>query len=247
MIRLLREQCGQARTCPRMYRKDQATLIANGPEVTDPADLARVRGDGQSAEEKAIYLPIEFGAEFGVEMGVDDLGAFIDDHFTSDLFRLETLPRYLVDSDEGDYQRYLSGGEGPANNAEWLELLQRDTAAGRHSRRLRIFDDEPTDYERFEAEWCYVPNSRAGEDIRVMQASGTEHPRDLGDFYVVDGEHVLRMNYDSEGRFEGAVQVPAAHSSVYRALAELLWNAAEPFASWWATHPEFRRASRSAA
>jgi hypothetical protein len=37
----------------------------------------------------------------------DQLGEFIDEHFRSDLFRLETRTAYSVDSDGEDYSRYL--------------------------------------------------------------------------------------------------------------------------------------------
>ncbi len=47
-------------------------------------------------------------------MNEDQLGEFIDQHFTRDLFRLETRERYNVESDGEDLRRYLRGESNPA-------------------------------------------------------------------------------------------------------------------------------------
>lgn len=167
------------------------------------------------------------------------LGEFVARHHTRDLFRLETLPRYTSDSDGDDFRRYLRGE--PAPNAEartpWLDRLRADVEAGRHWRKVHLAHQPITDYERYEFEWGFAFNVTGGEQIRIGQP--TAALEQVGDFFVLDHEYVVRSRYDSDGRFVHAyiLDDPAP----FIAVADLLWDQAEDFNTWWARHPELHR------
>jgi hypothetical protein len=182
----------------------------------------------------------------------DQLGEFIDEHFRSDLFRLETRTAYSVDSDGEDYSRYLRGEAEPSapGKAEWLEHVRRERESGLISRRVNVLRAPLSEYQRYECEWGYTYLVEAGEDVRILDLTnapeGSEVLREIGDFFLIDGRQALRMIYSDDDEFVGAEIVDAGQMSKYKSVADAAWTLAEPFAEWWAAHPEHHR-GRSAA
>jgi hypothetical protein len=99
------------------------------------------------------------------------LGDYIDAHFTSTLFRLETLSHYDVGSDGGDLTRYLAGEPGPdmTRKGAWMDRIHSEVDRGLRTYRVHVVDGPPSDYLRFEFEWGYVHNAVAGEHIRILR------------------------------------------------------------------------------
>jgi hypothetical protein len=54
------------------------------------------------------------------------------------------------------------------------------------------------------------------------------------------------MHYDGRGRYIGAEAAEPAELAHYRRARDAAWRAAEPFAAWWAAHPQYHRAARVA-
>lgn len=173
------------------------------------------------------------------------LGAFVAEHHHQDLFRLETLSRYLSDSDGDDFGRYLRGEPEPSSEAKgpWRDRLRSDTEAGRRWRKVHLVGSPITDYERYEFEWGFAYNVTAGEQIRIGELSPAL--RRVGDYFVLDHHHVIRSHYDGDGRFVGATV--ADDPAPFIALADLLWERAQDFSTWWDQHQEYHRGSGSAA
>jgi hypothetical protein len=165
--------------------------------------------------------------------------------FRRRLFRMETLPAYIVDSDGGDFDRWLAGEPDPTweRKQRWLDVLRAEHAAGKVSGRVRILSEHLTDYERYACEWGYALNSTAGEDIRVLHRGEHHIPPGVieRDFWVVDDDQAVLMHYDEFGRFEGAEVLPAVGLEVWHDARDAAWAAAEPFGQWWARHPELHR------
>lgn len=164
---------------------------------------------------------------------------------TTDLFRYETLPAYEVASDGSDYKRWLDGDDEPTweRKQPWLDTLRAWADAGKIRRRVRIIHDPITPYERYACDWGYALNAAAGEAIRVIDLAQQELPADLDglvDFWLVDGQQVVLMDYADDGQFLGA-RVLDEGEDRYQAAAEWLWNAGTDFGPWWEAHPEFRR------
>lgn len=180
------------------------------------------------------------------------LSAYLGERHIRDLFRLETLAHYDAASDDEDYRRYLRGEPSPnaAGKEAWLGRLRADTAEGRGWRRVHVLQMPLSDYLRYECEWGYTYNVNAGEDVRILDLSsapaGAEILLGVGDLFLIDGGQAVRMDYDGNGRFRGAVPVDQAMLPSIRSLTEAAWTLAEPFTAWWDRHPEHHRAGRVA-
>jgi hypothetical protein len=85
-----------------------------------------------------------------------------------------------------------------------------------------------------------VPNSAAGEQVRIAEL--TPALAQVGDFFVFDGKYVVRSHYDETGRFVHAGVIDdSASAAPFLAIAELLWNQATNFSTWWDAHPRYHR------
>lgn len=177
------------------------------------------------------------------ECGLDE---FFAANFHRTAFRLEVRDNYAVASDGGDFARYLAGEDLPdaARKNAWLDELRADTAAGKRWQWVHVVRGPLSDYLRYAFEWGYAINIRAGADVCVIDLA--EQPRPAGipdeDFWLLDDEAVLIMHYDDQGRFLGAEPAVQAELPRYRHARDVAWKAAEPFAGYWARHPDFHRA-----
>jgi hypothetical protein len=142
--------------------------------------------------------------------------------FTTSAFRLEALPVYRVD-EEVDAIKYFQehGAVPPETNADWAALIAAARDAGKSFKRLRLFGEELSDYERFEVA-VYPAGIEAGEEIRV----GLRPDPVPADFWLFDGLWFAEMHYGPDGSFEG--------SAVRRATASDLKIANE----WLAVHAD---------
>lgn len=239
-LRLRGGPCGNGINCPAIDRREDG-----GFEVTG----ARVERPGLPAHEATVLVPDALLPEL-TNLEVHDLAGFLSERHTSDLLRVQTLDRYDVGSDDEDFRRYLDGAPEPtaAGKDQWLGKLRTDTAAGRAWRNVHVVDGPLNAYLRYQFEWCYTCNVGAGQDVRVLDL--TAHPAaaavlSVGDFFIVEGREVVRLRYDA-GRYLGAVAVSVDAAQSFAALAEMAWQLATPFSSWWAAHPQYHRATRAA-
>jgi hypothetical protein len=196
--------------------------------------------------EGVVLVPPSLLREVREVLTLDQLGEFVAKRHSRDLFRLETLPFYNAGSDEDDFRRYLRGDPAPISKAKrpWLDRIQADVTAGRAWRRVHAVTHPLSDYVRYECEWGYVPNTAAGEQVRITEL--TPALAQVGDFFVLDGEHVVRSRYDSDCRFACAEVIHPGSATPLVALAELLWHQATDFATWWEAHPRYHRDTMTA-
>lgn len=159
-----------------------------------------------------------------------------------DLFRMETLDRYAVPTDGGDFTRYLAGEAepDPVRKGAWRERLLAERERGLFRRRVHVIHEPLSDYLRFELEWGHRLNTDI-EDIRVLPLADPPGERGWHDFYMVDDRDVLAMTYDEDGQFEGALPVPVSEARLYRLIRDAAWEAAVPFMTWWDGHPQYHR------
>jgi hypothetical protein len=172
-----------------------------------------------------------------------ELGTLLD-QAQRELFRLEVLDAYDVATDGGDFARYVAGERGPdpARKGPWLQRLREDAARGLHNSRVHVVRSPLNDYLRYEMEWGYLPNSEAGEDIRILDLAETSAPRlPDHDFWLMDRNTAVIMRYDDAGRFLGAHVAPRRRLWSYQRAAEMAWDAAVPFGHYWAAHPGYQR------
>lgn len=121
---------------------------------------------------------------------------------STDLFRLEAQPTYLVEQEADDLDAWRRGDRTlltPETNA-WLAHIRDTTAAGARWSRVRILDYPLSDYSEFELHG-YQANQRAGEQIYVADRAWSPELNDLReDFWIFD-ETVVGMIYDEDGHF----------------------------------------------
>lgn len=178
-----------------------------------------------------------------------ELGRYIDDRLTRSAFRLEVLNHYDVASDGDDYRRFLAGeiAPTPERKSPWLRRLQQDAADGIVNHRVHVLRRPLTDYLRYEAEWGYAYNAVAGEDIRILDVTEQRTPAGLvdHDFWLIDDQHAIRMHYSDSGQFVGFEPAPQLLNDYQRAR-DVAVASAEPFALWWANHPNEHRGIHAA-
>lgn len=185
---------------------------------------------------------------------IAELGEIISSGRRS-LFRLETLDRYEVPIDGSDLSVYLADGEQPHNPEKlaWQEHLRAERAAGIWRHRVHLIDTTHglNGYLRYECEWGYTATTAAGEDVRILDLPRARRPAELieidHDFWLIDGERVLRMHYNPDATFQGAEMLPTDRTPRYQAARNVAWSMAEGFGSWWAAHPQYHRANQPVA
>ena len=170
-----------------------------------------------------------------------ELGEYIDQHFASTLFRLETLDEYDVGTEQEDFLRYLAGQSAPTST--WPDVIRGEVARGLHTYRVHLLQSPLTDYLRYECEWGYVYNSEAGEHIRIIDTAEQPKPEAVPyeDFWLIGDEHLLLMHYHSDGKFLGASIGAPRLIPRYIAAREAAWSAGIDFTDYWRQHPQYHR------
>ncbi len=144
--------------------------------------------------------------------------------FRHTAYRLETRQVYDVSYEIEPYRAFLSGQPRPRDEAKnaWTAMLRESAAAGKTVQRVRLLDEPPSDYSRYELEWSYPPNVEAGEDIRILPArlaTGDRAPlRILKDYWLFDSHDLWVMEYDRNGTFRSIEQVSDPRMIVARAF-----------------------------
>lgn len=169
------------------------------------------------------------------------LGEYIEQHFTSTLFRLECRDHYDVRHEDEDFRRYLAGHAAPTST--WPEVIRSEVARGLHTYRVHIVSPPLSDYLRYEFEWSYTANADAGEHIRILDTSEQHKPAAVGgeDFWLIGDEHLLVMHYSPAGEFVGASIGDEQQLPRYIAARDAAWSAATDFTDYWRRHPQYHR------
>lgn len=124
--------------------------------------------------------------------------------FRRSAFRLETRAVYALTYERADFEQFLAGNPVPPPELDWwrpwLEEIARLTAEGKTVGRVRVTDEPPTDYQRWEM-WAARWHSQAGEQIGYMPRSAAER---VGlplahDWWLLDDERVIAMWFTSTG------------------------------------------------
>ena len=163
--------------------------------------------------------------------------AFFDSYQRS-AFRLETLPVYAMPDEEDEFRRFLAGERPPADlHYSWLDRVARFRETGRIIQRVHIVTRPLSDYLRYEFEWAYAFNVRAGEDIRILDLTDREDPGVPDeDFWMFDEEKVVRMMYRPDGSQIGRELLDAPEIERYIAYRDAALADAVPFEEYWQGH-----------
>ena len=130
--------------------------------------------------------------------------------FRRSAFRFETRSHYALGYEQVDYEDFLAGTPVPPPQVNWwqpwLEQIQRLTGEGKTISRVRVVDEPPSDYQRWEL-WAAPWHTKAGERIQYMPRSRARHlGLPLGnDWWLLDGERVIRMWFTDEDEIDRKV------------------------------------------
>ncbi|MFZ0119204.1 MAG: DUF6879 family protein [Pseudonocardiaceae bacterium] len=174
-----------------------------------------------------------------------------DDYFElarTDIFRLETLQTYGNSGEDAALAAFEAGEPHliTPGKREWIALVTERTAAGCTMHRVHVVTEPITDYLRFELNWGYAPNDKAGERIGIIPVPpGEPWPTELPertDFWLFDLTVLYVLRYDQNGAWHSTEQVtePGAIEQARR-WREAALRLAVPWRDYVAAHPAMAR------
>lgn len=137
-----------------------------------------------------------------------------DDEFAEQLrtfdhtaFRLELQPAYSEPSEHDTVAKFLAGDPEPPTDvpglSAWFQQINELTQQGKRVERVRVHDEPPTDYQRWER-WIGRWNVEAGERISYLTR---EKAHEIGllpaagdvDWWLLDSTRLILMRFDEVG------------------------------------------------
>jgi hypothetical protein len=122
-------------------------------------------------------------------------------------FRLELQRSYAEPHEAPQFAAFLQGHPQPELDdpdlREWYGSVAEHTARGARMTRVRVQEDPPTDYQRFERhldQWNiaagevmrYMTRQRAHE-VGLLPAAGTD------DWWLIDSARLIVLRYEGDG------------------------------------------------
>jgi len=143
----------------------------------------------------------------GEQLTGDDFNSLFR-YFTRTAVRLEVQPVYAVTDERESVEEFLAGEPRPVTvfpfYAAWLDQIRRLTAEGKGVERVRVLDEPPTDYQRWEI-WSGQFNIAAGEVILYLPRSRAVEVGlpVVDDWWLFDSLRVARMQFAENGEPRG--------------------------------------------
>ncbi|MEV0428298.1 DUF6879 family protein [Micromonospora sp. NPDC050495] len=126
-------------------------------------------------------------------------------------FKLEVRRSYGLPSEDEPFQKFLTGQDpGIEWLRSWLDLMKAQTSTGKRVERVRVIDEPPSDYLRFEI--SVTPhNLEAGEDIRyLVRDRAAELALPQYDFWLFDSRVVALLHFTDDDQFVGFTTIEDA-------------------------------------
>lgn len=124
------------------------------------------------------------------------------DSFERTAWRFEAQATYTMPAEAENLARFLRGEPKPqGHNARWHERVRAYVETGRTVGRVRVVRQPLTDYQRYQFAWGIPGNIQAGEDIRVLDATGDSFglPLTGQDWWMFDASRVVHLNFRPDG------------------------------------------------
>jgi hypothetical protein len=139
----------------------------------------------------------------GEQLTGDDFNSLFR-YFTRTAFRLEVQPVYSVTEERESVEEFLAGKPRAVTEfpfyAAWLDQIRKLTTEGKRVERVRVLDEPPTDYQRWEM-WSGQFNVDAGEVIRYLPRSRAAEVGlpTVDDWWLFDSIRLARMRFTKDG------------------------------------------------
>ncbi|MER7927047.1 DUF6879 family protein [Streptomyces sp. NPDC096057] len=208
--------------CPALHTDvDSGEIIVQGPPLTDPDDLARLKHFGP--DDMAVVVPAELLVNHGPKelhrvprtIDLDEFGKLFRT-FEHTAWRLETRRGYASDREDETYSEFVETGRITLDyDDDWSRNIRRQVLAGKTIGRVRIVDEPPTEGQLFLL--ADSPrNTAAGEDIRCLPRSEADaRLLPAEDFWIFDSRMVARLNFDDQDVFHD-VEITTEPAEVLR-------------------------------
>lgn len=127
--------------------------------------------------------------------------------FDHAMFRLELQREYIEPIETETVARFRAGRPQDPTELDfmrtWYAHIRAATAQGKTVERVRVHDEPPTTYQRWER-WIGAWNAAAGERLRYMTR---RKARDIGllpaagtvDWWLIDDTRIILMHFDDLG------------------------------------------------
>lgn len=161
-----------------------------------------------------------------------------------DIFRMEVLPEYRVDSEKPQFRAYMAGEPYDISRepTPWQSYIRARVSGGITWRKVHVLGPELTHYERWECEWSFPATGRHGQRAHILDRAEADR---IGlppyDWWMFDEATVLRFHYDDTGVFAGAEPLPEAAAAEHVVWRNQAIAAAAPFETWWSANPQHWR------
>jgi hypothetical protein len=142
-------------------------------------------------------------------------------------WRWECQPVYAITAEQDLIDAWRS--DRPADPladeymGPWMRQVAEQTASGRQIGRVRVMEEPPTEYQRWEL-WLDRWNTAAGERIDYLTRSQARrleaaHPSPFGsaDWWFFDARRVMIMHFDAAG-FRTRVELTDEPTDVFAAI-----------------------------
>ena len=110
--------------------------------------------------------------------------------------------------------------------------VEAATSRGRYFRRVRVFCQPPTEYQRWQID-VSPANIAAGEEFRILtesRAATLELPNQ--DFWMFDDQQVALMYFEDEQFVGHKIVTEPDEVERYRQYKAIAWRQAAPFADY---------------
>jgi hypothetical protein len=163
---------------------------------------------------------------------------FFRSGFQHTAWRLEARREYQVDYESDRYKTFLRGEDpGTKGRETWLGTIREITGRGLRVERVRLFDQPPTDYQRFLL-WGTSHTVAAGEDIRYLtRASSEEVGLPARDFWLFDSRVLGEFRYDGDRSLGMELTEDPAAVLTACQVRDAAWHYAIPHAEFAAQVP----------
>ncbi|MDL4771640.1 hypothetical protein QP090_05635 [Actinomadura xylanilytica] len=134
-----------------------------------------------------------------------------------------------------EFERFLSGERPPADlSYPWLDKVANGVRAGKSFQRVHVVRRPLSDYLRYEFEWGYAFNVKAGEDVRILDLTGKPDPGlPDHDFWLFDDATIVRMLYRFDGAQIGRELIENPNIVEYEHYKSAALKDSVPFTEYW--------------
>jgi len=158
-------------------------------------------------------------------------------NFKKEVFRLELLSSYAEKSEQEQFQKFKEGKaiKPDKETKEFLRIIKKFSKEGKKIIRAHVIPKRLTDYLRFEIKTGYIPQSKAGAQVYLVNCEDYKKLLEKGfkpnDFWLFDDNKVVELVYGKKGRFIKERVIGKKHVKKYVALKEAILDNATPLAN----------------